>query len=119
MVELILIEDFPPLRRVLNQTLRDAGFNVTSFENGQISNDAAVMAHADLLITDIEMPLVDGHEVLENVRKILPNLKTVVISGTSEENLEGVEATIIIRKPFDPKFLVAAVTDILAGKPTA
>jgi len=112
--ELILIEDFAPLRRVLTEALRSAGYNVTGFEDGVISRDAEVMKRADLLITDVEMPEVDGHEVLEIMRRDHPTIRTVVISGTPEENLAGIEATAILRKPFEPDELVDTVRRTLA-----
>lgn len=113
MTELILIEDFAPLRRILTKSLRDAGFNVTSFEDGVVSSDIDVMKQADLLITDIEMPLVDGHEVLSNIRNSLPEIKTVVISGMGEEDLNRVNASAVLRKPFEPDELVKAVRKTL------
>ncbi len=114
MIELILIEDFAPLRRILTQSLRDAGFNVTSFENGEVSGDPDVMKHADLVITDIEMPSVDGHAVLENIRNSTPDLRTVVISGASTESLENIEAAAVLRKPFEPDDLITTIKRILA-----
>jgi len=119
MNELILIEDFAPLRRILTQSLRDAGFNVTSFEDGVISGDPEVLKHADLLITDIVMPTVDGHEVLENIRASMPGLRTVVISGIPAEDLESVEATAILCKPFEPDQLVSTINGILSETATA
>lgn len=119
MIELILIEDFAPLRRILTQALRDAGFNVTSFEDGSISDDPSVMKQADLVITDIEMPSVDGHEVIENIKSSMPDLQTIVISGTSDENLEGVEAASVLRKPFEPEDLVRTVETILTVRSKA
>ena len=119
MIELILIEDFAPLRRVLTQALRDAEFNVTGFEDGTVSSDADVMQHADLLITDIEMPSVGGRAVLDNIRQSFPNLKTIVISGLSEDKLQDIEASALLRKPFEPEELVSAVKRLLAEQTTA
>jgi len=113
MIELILIEDFAPLRRILTKELRDAGFNVTCFEDGAISADPDVMKHADLVITDVEMPSVDGHEVLQNIRKSFPDLSTIVISGTGAEELETIEANVLLRKPFEPDELVGAARSLL------
>ena len=119
MIELILIEDFAPLRRVLTQALRDAEFNVTDFEDGTVSSDADVMQHADLLITDIEMPSVGGRAVLNNIRQSSPNLRTIVISGLPDDKLEGIEACALLRKPFEPEELVSTVKRLLAEQATA
>ena len=114
MIELILIEDFAPLRRVLTQALRDAEFNVTSFEDGTVSADADIVQHANLLITDVEMPLVVGKEVLDNIQRTHPDLRTIVTSGLSDEKLEGIEASALLRKPFEPEELVNTVKRLLA-----
>ena len=98
----------------MTKALRDAGFNVTSFDDGAISSDSDLLGHADLVITDIEMPSIDGHQVLQNIREIAPDLPTIVISGASDENVAGIEAALILRKPFEPDELVKAVKRILA-----
>ena len=100
--------------QTVSKPLRDAGFNVTGFEDGAISSDRDVMQHADLLITDVELPAVSGHQVLENIRRSFPNMRTIVISGLDDERLEGIEASAILRKPVEPEELVATVKRLLA-----
>ena len=113
MTEVILLEDSGPLRRVLTQALREAGYNVAAFEDGVISSDVGVMSQADLLITDLSMPIVDGEEALRNIRETLPELRCVVISGKPESELSGLETSAVLRKPFEPDDLVSEVKKLL------
>ena len=89
MAEIFLMEDSPALRRVLVQQIRDAGYNATAFEDGVQSGDENMLAHADLLITDLSMPRVDGMAVIENVMRLCPDLPIIVITG-NEPDMSGV-----------------------------
>ncbi len=113
MAEIFLMEDNGPLRRVLSFQLRDAGYNVTSFENGAASEDMELFAAADVLVTDMAMPKVDGETVLNNVRDRFPDLPVIVISGAAQARLDAVEAFAKLRKPFNEVQLIDTVQSAL------
>lgn len=99
MAEVFLMEDSNMLRRVLVEELRGAGHNVTSFPDGSDSDDAPLLANADILVTDLCMPNVGGIDVINNVRSAYPDLPIIVITGRSPETLTGLPVDRVIHKP--------------------
>lgn len=116
MAEIFLMEDSGALRRIVTRYLRDAGHNVTGFENGIASSDFTLLEHADILITDLSMPEVDGRQVIRNIREIRPDLPIIVITGEELFDDPIVElADGFLQKPFDEPDLVRKVEDILGN----
>ncbi len=110
------MEDSGALRRIVTRYLRDAGHNVTGFDNGIISDDAEMLEHADILITDLSMPDVDGRQVVKNIHRIRPDLPVIVITGEELFDDPVVDlANGFLQKPFDESDLLVKI-DGLLGK---
>ena len=116
---MLLVDDEPLVREVVSQTLRDGGYVVLEASNGF---DAVKMAGEpttgaiELLITDIEMPLMRGDELARKVRLIHPNLKVIFVTGYGEDSVGDSRTTqteTIIEKPFAPSVLVSRIRDLL------
>lgn len=95
---LIVAEDSPLLRKLINDTLAEAGYDaVEFFENGKQTleflesqaNEVAAGKGAQLLITDIEMPQMDGHHLTKRVKEhaLLKDLPVVIFSSLITEDL--------------------------------
>ncbi|WYP24844.1 chemotaxis protein [Alkalihalobacillus sp. FSL W8-0930] len=71
---IVIVEDSGVLRQLLQDTLTEAGYTkLTTFENGQLAWDAlsdqgAISSKIDLIITDIEMPQMDGHHLTKRIK---------------------------------------------------
>ncbi len=109
MAEVFLMEDSRPLRRVLSAQLRDAGFNVTSFEDGVASSDSDLISNADVLITDIAMPIVGGETAIANVRERFPGLPIIAITGDVRCRLDALDVFGRLCKPFSELELIDLV----------
>ena len=79
---------------------------------------------ADVLITDIFMPGVDGLETISEFRALWPNLKIVAMSGGGNISKRDylsvamkVGADAMVRKPFEPKALLELVLQLVPRKP--
>lgn len=83
MNRILIIEDEASIRRVLSKILSEENENyiVDEAENGLIGLDKIKNEDFDLVLCDIKMPKMDGVEVLEEVRKIKPELPVIMISG--------------------------------------
>ena len=122
MARILLIDDDDFVRGTLSLALRHFGHTVTEAANGKeglarLENDGF-----DLLITDIVMPEMEGLEVLRELRRRHPALKTIAISGGGLQpgadylhvaKLMG--ATKVLAKPFTTEVLKAAVNELLLG----
>jgi YesN/AraC family two-component response regulator len=67
---ILVVDDEQLIRENLSYILRKEGYNVDEAENGKIAYEKLVENPFDIVITDIEMPLMKGTELLEKIRKI-------------------------------------------------
>lgn len=113
------VDDSASIRQVVSFTLSNAGYDVVTAEDGADAVAKLLNAPVDLVITDLNMPNMDGIELIRNVRKD-PGLKFVpVVMLTTEsqpaKKQEGraAGATGWIVKPFKPDQLLAVVKKLL------
>jgi len=81
MAQILLFEDSPSLRRIVTRYLRDAGHDVSAFADGRASRDPAVLERADVVVTDLSMPEIDGRRVLHNVGTLRADLPAILMTG--------------------------------------
>lgn len=111
---ILVVEDEPALRQLMAGALTGAGYDVHQARNGAEAVDLFVRhgIAIDLVITDLEMPFVDGTELIETLRAKRRSLKVLIVSGTKAP--AGVDA--FIAKPFSRDTLLARVRAVLAGR---
>ena len=69
-IAVMVADDDPNLRHILSSILTKLGYEVDSVENGRLAFEACQSSHYDLVITDGEMPEVDGIEVTHAIRQM-------------------------------------------------
>ena len=117
---ILTVDDSKTMRNMLMLALTDAGYTVVQAEDGVhgtevLGNNAAV----DVIITDINMPRMDGFGFIDHVRKQRSDRSTPILVLTTESDDEKKQrarqagATGWIVKPFDPAKLIAAVRRVL------
>lgn len=118
MNKILYVDDAPSMRKLVEMVL-SAEFDITLASNGQEALDAAQQSQYDVIISDINMPIMNGLEFLENVRAI-ENYKFIpVLMMTTEASREMKDqgkklgATGWIVKPFDPAKLPAIIRKVL------
>lgn len=122
MAEILILEDAKPLRRILSYVLREEGHSVTESPDGAASYDSGLMGKIDVLITDIDMPRINGFEAILEAQKRRPDLKIIAISGGNpnlvDEYLTACRelgVSHVMQKPFEPDSLVATVRSVMAA----
>lgn len=120
MIDRILIaEDDPDLRDLLQDELEDAGYETIVCINGQKALDHIERRNEqiDLLLTDIRMPGLSGNELLSLIRESRPEVPVIVITafGSVEQAVEMVKggAFQYLTKPFDTEDLLETVSKAL------
>lgn len=78
---ILLVDDEPVVRRVLAAQLVAKGLTVIEASNGRDALAALAVRRFDLLITDLQMPVMDGHELLTRVQEDYPLLRRIVITS--------------------------------------
>lgn len=117
---ILVVDDTPALRTLLVEVLTDAGFEARSAENGQAALALTSNWRPDAIILDIAMPVMDGPTFLR-ARRLRPDLATVPVlvltAQLSHDRLiQGLDATLVLRKPYDIDDLLDAVRSLAAGE---
>ncbi|MGI9570296.1 MAG: sigma-54-dependent transcriptional regulator, partial [Desulfobulbia bacterium] len=84
MHSILIIDDEPNYLIVLSELLRDEGYEVFTAENGAKGVEAIQNTDLDLVITDMQMPEMDGMQLLDHVKKENPDLPVIVITAYAE-----------------------------------
>ena len=111
----LTVDDSRMMREMLAMVLRGAGFDVVQAEDGQAGLDALDQCAPDVIITDINMPRLDGYGFIEGVRGHERHRATPVLVLSTESSAEkkgrarDAGATGWIVKPFDAEALLAAI----------
>lgn len=109
----LLVEDDDGLREALRDTLEHAGFRVIAAADGASALDLLASTDPALVLTDVKMPRLDGHGLLERVRQIRPDLPVVMMSafGTVSGAVQALRGGAVdyLEKPFERSELIARV----------
>lgn len=112
-MKVLIVEDDELNRITLTDALMQAGFQVSSCENGREVMEQLSTQEWDLIVTDLKMPYVDGMELLNHVQKTHPEVAVIIITafGTIERAVEAMKAGAydFITKPFTGEELVLKV----------
>lgn len=120
-----IADDDESIRWVVEKALQKAGIATRTFANGtdclRALRDAAPSALPRLLITDIRMPDISGHELMQELPELVSGLPVIVISahGDLDATVRAYEAGALemLPKPFDVSELVAITQRLIADAP--
>lgn len=108
MAKLLLVEDDSMIRKMLALRLRIKGHDVDEAENGKLGLEAALKGGYDLVLMDMHMPVMDGHEATRELRKMgyTGVITAVTASAMSEDAHTAIEAgcNYFIPKPIGEDF---------------
>jgi two-component system, chemotaxis family, chemotaxis protein CheY len=123
--KILVVEDSPSMRNLVREVLDRDGYEVTESRNGREALDVLDRVAPDLVITDVNMPELDGLALLRRIRG-LPSFRfTPVLILTSESAVDMREsgraagATGWLVKPFDPDQLRLVVAQVLGTRARA
>ncbi len=116
-MNIYIVEDEKNLQQLLKTYLVEAGYNVTSFDNGRLAKES-IDKEPDLWILDIMLPEVDGFTLIKAIKGKNPNLPVIFMSARSAEldRVLGLEMGCddYLPKPFLPRELVLRVNKLLS-----
>lgn len=120
MARILIIEDDDLLRGVLANALELAGHTVIQAANGQEGVDLFRATAADLVLTDIVMPVQEGVETIIQLRKHQREVPIIAMSGGVANTklylsiASRIGAKRILSKPFTPQQLIETIDEVLA-----
>jgi signal transduction histidine kinase len=120
---ILIADDQKPMITILERIFLREGYDVVSVDNGLDAFQKAQELHPDLILLDVNMPVVDGFKTLQQLRELSSTADIPVILVTALEDSENVikglnlGADDYIKKPFHPQELLArAISKIKASR---
>ena len=112
---MLIVDDDDDWRAVMAEVLAEAGFRVTTANNGRAALASWRQTKAQVVVTDVQMPVMDGCALLAALHAIDRTLPVIVLTaeGLADAASTFVEAFRIIRKPATTDAVVSAVTTAL------
>jgi two-component system, cell cycle response regulator DivK len=116
---ILVVEDHEDNRQIVRDLLTNAGFEMIEAEDGEKGVAAAICERPDLILMDMQLPVLDGYEATRRI-KANPDLKVVPIIAVTSYALSGDEAKVIaagcdayMPKPYSPRVLLAKIKEFL------
>jgi two-component system chemotaxis response regulator CheY len=119
MHSILAVDDSASMRQMVAFTLKGAGYNVIEAADGQEAYDKAKGESVDLVLTDQNMPRMDGITLVKNLRALATYSSTPILILTTESSDEmkamgrAAGATGWLVKPFDPGKLLDVVRKVI------
>ncbi len=114
---ILVVEDQVDNKQILRDLLTSVGYEVIEAENGEKALSAAAAQHPDLILMDIQLPLLDGYEATRRI-KADPALRAIPVIVVTSYALSGDEAKArdagcdaYVTKPFSPRALLAKIRE--------
>jgi len=112
--KILVVEDHDDIREIIFNQLSPA-YEVSCAENGAAALEILREKTFDLIVTDFNMPLMDGLEFSKRVNVEWPQLPLIMMTGRPTENrLEGTNILCLLIKPFSFDSLIKEVENILS-----
>jgi two-component system response regulator FlrC len=119
-IKVLLVEDDPSLREALGETLSLAGHDYHAVGSAEEAVLAVAQASFSLVVSDVNMPGMDGHQLLNQLRTRYPQLPVLLMTahGAVDRAVEAMRqgAADYLVKPFEPKALLALVARHALGR---
>lgn len=114
---ILVVDDDPLNRRLVAQTLAHAGFATAEAGNGEEAmtylNTEHFAEHFDAVVSDVQMPRMDGIELLQNIRARFPCLPVILMTGAIEDEVRQAAAIwgalALFQKPVNHGNLILAL----------
>ncbi len=115
MKKIVIADDEPHVLRVLQLSLEKEGYAVETCANGKDALTQLEQEHPDILITDIQMPLMSGEELCRHINQHMPDRKFLIFVLTSRTEIEhrewsrNIHNLLFLEKPVSIRNLVEKI----------
>jgi two-component system cell cycle response regulator DivK len=117
---ILVVEDQEDNRQILRDLLKSADYEMIEAVDGEQALAAVAKRRPDLILMDIQLPILDGYEVTRRIRAD-PTLRSIPIIAVTSYALSGDEAKArqagcddYVTKPYSPRQLLAKIREYLA-----
>jgi two-component system, cell cycle response regulator DivK len=117
---ILVVEDQPDNRQIIRDMLAPTDYEITEAEDGQQALEAIAKQRPDLILMDIQLPIIDGYTATHQI-KADPTLRSIPIIAVTSYALSGEEKKAraagcddYVPKPFSPRQLLAKIRQYLS-----
>jgi two-component system, cell cycle response regulator DivK len=116
---ILVVEDQEDNRQILRDLLSNAGYEMIEAEDGQQALTQAAKHKPDLILMDIQLPLLDGYEATRRIKAdpALNAIPIIVVTSYAlsgdEEKAHAAGCDAYVAKPFSPRALLAKIREYL------
>jgi len=117
---ILVVEDQPDNRQIIRDMLADTDYHITEAENGEEALAAIAKERPDLILMDIQLPVLDGYAATRRIKSD-PNLKSIPVIAVTSYALSGEEKKAreagcddYVPKPYSPRQLLAKIRQYLS-----
>jgi two-component system, cell cycle response regulator DivK len=117
---ILVVEDQPDNRQIIRDMLADTGYEIIEAENGEEALAAVAKQRPDLILMDIQLPVMDGYAATRRI-KTDPALKSIPVIAVTSYALSGEEKKAreagcndYVPKPYSPRQLLAKIRQYLS-----
>jgi two-component system, cell cycle response regulator DivK len=117
---ILVVEDQEDNRQILRDLLGSAGYDLIEAENGEEALAAVSKHRPDLILMDIQLPIMDGYEATRRLKSD-PEFKTIPIIVVTSYALSGDEGKAreagcdaYVTKPYSPRLLLTKINEFLS-----
>ena len=116
---ILVVEDQEDNRQILRDLLSNAGFEMIEAEDGQQALTQAAKHKPDLILMDIQLPIMDGYEATRRIKAdpALNAIPIIVVTSYAlsgdEEKAHAAGCDAYVAKPFSPRALLAKIREYL------
>jgi DNA-binding response OmpR family regulator len=114
-IRVLVVDDDPRLVMAMSDVLAAEGYERQSAMNGEVAIRQLAAFSPHVMLLDMEMPKMDGFDVLRWLKANDIRLPVVIASNNDDVQAEDLGATVKLPKPFDLDQLLAALTLALGG----
>jgi two-component system cell cycle response regulator DivK len=117
---ILVVEDQPDNRQIIRDMLADSGYEISEAENGEAALAAIAKQRPDLILMDIQLPVMDGYTATRRIKSD-PGLQSIPIIAVTSYALSGEEKKAreagcddYVPKPYSPRQLLAKIRQYLS-----
>ena len=116
---ILAVEDQEDNMQILRDLLSSAGYEMIEAENGELALAAVARRRPDLILMDIQIPIIDGYEVTRRIKAdpVLKSIPVIAVTshalGGGEEKARAAGCDDFVAKPYSPRQLLAKIREYL------
>ncbi len=112
---ILIVDDEPAIRDAIAMLLGEEGFRVHTAWDGREALELLRRSHPDVIVSDVMMPVMNGYELVEELRAH-NDLTPVILMSAGSHPLSGKPNVVSLSKPFDLDHLLTLVAELLGRR---